>query len=267
MTVRQFSRRYLATAGLLVLALLMAACAPLPAPFVVGDSATGPTQGGDLEGRSWTLASLAGAEVIGTVTVTFNEGQLSGSAGCNSYFGSYQLDGQSITIGPMGMTEMFCMDEGVMDQEMAFLAALGQASSFNVEGDSLTIETGAGPLVFVVTPEPEALPLEGTLWSLTSFADAGAVKSLLVGTEITVQFAGGEVKGTAGCNNYFGGYELDGDSISFGYLASTMMMCEEGVSQQEMEFLTAMQTARSFQISGDQLEVVHEGGTLIFAGE
>ena len=72
----------------------------------------------------------------------------------------------------------------------------------------------------------------------------------------------GRVSGTDGCNRLMGSWRADGDTVTFGQVASTMMYCE-GVD----EWLKAMATAR---IDGDAMTVFDgEGvqiGTLTRAG-
>lgn len=130
-----FQRIGLITTALLLLGLL-AACSTSSAP------------GGDpLNGTAWTLSSTDGAAPLTgtTQTITFADGKISGSAGCNSYFGSYTLGGGSIQIKDVGSTLMACMDpQGLMDQEAAFLNSLMNAASFEVSADSLQIRTSDG---------------------------------------------------------------------------------------------------------------------------
>lgn len=106
--------------------------------------------GGDLQG-DWTveLVVIDGEEfppLPGTeVTASFDGDDVSGSAGCNSYSGPYETDGDGLTIGPLASTEIFCEDPpGVMDQELGYLVLLGQAESFSVNGDLLSISVGDG---------------------------------------------------------------------------------------------------------------------------
>ena len=79
----------------------------------------------EIEGIEWILVSINGEPPIeGTnVTINFDNGGIGGNASCNTYFGDYTLEGDSISFGPLGSTLMYC--EGLMDQETAFLAALG----------------------------------------------------------------------------------------------------------------------------------------------
>ena len=53
------------------------------------------------------------------------------------------------------------------------------------------------------------------------------------------------------------GHTSYGDEITIGPLASTMMMCSdpEGVMDQEAQYLTALQSAASYQIEGNVLEL------------
>jgi len=51
------------------------------------------------------------------------DGKLSGNAGCNRFFGEYQLDGNGLAIGQLGVTEMAC-PEPAMSLEISFMEAL-----------------------------------------------------------------------------------------------------------------------------------------------
>jgi heat shock protein HslJ len=71
-----------------------------------------PADGPSLEGRQWVLVTLEGKlPPTGTApSAEFSADQISGSAGCNHYFGTYVVSGGSITISDVGSTEMYCMD-------------------------------------------------------------------------------------------------------------------------------------------------------------
>jgi heat shock protein HslJ len=87
----------------------------------------------DLDGTTWTLLeinkdqpALADTEV----TISFQDGQISGSGGCNSYNGSFSLSEDNpflITIGPLASTQMAC-PEPILNQETAYLIALERVS-------------------------------------------------------------------------------------------------------------------------------------------
>jgi heat shock protein HslJ len=105
-----------------------------------------------LDGTEWVLTSLDGDTPVGgaTFTLAFNDGQLNGKAGCNSYFGDYDQSGNTLSFPMIGMTEMFCMDpEGVMEQESTYVGILSRVDTFSVDGSSLRMDTDDGAfLVF-----------------------------------------------------------------------------------------------------------------------
>jgi heat shock protein HslJ len=87
----------------------------------------------ELAGTNWILDAYNDGQgafvnlIAGTeITASFStDDQLSGSAGCNDYSTSYQVDGRQINFNPIIVTQMACAEpEGVMDQENKYLQAL-----------------------------------------------------------------------------------------------------------------------------------------------
>ncbi|MCB0116380.1 MAG: META domain-containing protein [Caldilineaceae bacterium] len=62
-----------------------------------------------------------------------------------------------------------------------------------------------------------------------------------------------QVYGSSGCNQYSGGYQLDGDEIHFGPLAVTRMYCDEESMIREHAFLSALQDATTYAVDGNSL--------------
>jgi heat shock protein HslJ len=86
-----------------------------------------------LAGSEWRPVQLGEHAVADTESlfVRFEaEGHVAGHGGCNRFFGSYQITGEQISIGPLGATRMAC-PEPVMDLEMTFFSALEQARGFS----------------------------------------------------------------------------------------------------------------------------------------
>ncbi len=84
------------------------------------------------------------------VTASFSQdGRVTGSAGCNRYFASYSVEGNGIAIRNAGSTKMFCgSPEGLMVQESRFLSHLAAATSFAIDGTTLTLRgNGDQPLL------------------------------------------------------------------------------------------------------------------------
>ena len=109
-----------------------------------------------LEDVKWTLESYGDRDnpqdvIEGTeITATFNskDDEVNGSAGCNHYFGEYEIN-DGLSVGMIGNTEMWCGEpEGRMDQETEYLKILQAAEDYTVKGSTLTIDCGDDVLIY-----------------------------------------------------------------------------------------------------------------------
>ncbi|SES63987.1 META domain-containing protein [Thalassotalea agarivorans] len=73
------------------------------------------------------------------------------------------------------------------------------------------------------------------------------------------------VRGYAGCNNFQGGYEVNGNTLTLAPMAAQLRSCaEEDVSTQELLFFTQLAKATQFSIDGDGMSLMDaDGQTLI----
>jgi len=84
----------------------------------------------------------------------------------------------------------------------------------------LVAVVGAAGLVLAACSGDDAVGLTDSPWRASQYVDAsGALVDPGEDTVLSATFDGEQVAGSAGCNNYFGGYTTDGDAISFGPLA------------------------------------------------
>jgi len=104
-------------------------------------SACGSIGGDPLKDTSWELYVISKSRPIegSTITISFEEGRASGSSGCNSFGGEYQVKGKEIEFGMMMSTLMACVDPEMMEQETAFLQFLGDAQRFEIVDGQLQI--------------------------------------------------------------------------------------------------------------------------------
>ena len=140
--------------GLIVIIVLLAGCTKTQQVLVREPASAAPS----LEGR-WDLVSygLTASETkVLTDTQVFisftNDGKISGSGGCNRYFGGWGfLEGTKdvIRIWRTGSTKMACQGP-VMTQEYDYLEELSRVSSFAIEGKELRLyfHEGRGVLRF-----------------------------------------------------------------------------------------------------------------------
>ena len=243
----------------------MTVCAGLLALAACGSSA--PQGGGDVTGKVWALTTLNGQPPVdgGGISAQFTaDGIVSGSAGCNQYTGKYSVSGSNITFDPSIATTMMACPQPIMDQESAYLKMLGEAKTYSVKGDELTL-TGADNKK-LATYKAQTQNLSGTTWDAVGYNNGKqAVVSILGGTTITATFGkDGSLTGNAGCNDYNGAYTISGNQITIGPLASTRKFCNdpEGIMDQEAQYLAALGTAATYQIEGTTLELRTKDGAL-----
>ena len=224
-----------------------------------GEGAADPSS---LEGVPWVLVS--GVDVDGWEAVapslTFEEGQVSGSSGCNQFSGSYTVDGSSLELGEIAMTSMGCPSPAD-EVEQASMDALQGTAGWRLEGEELVlVDADDAELLRYGTASPEGS------WVATGVLQGDAFVSIIIGSEITATFADeGTLSGSAGCNTYNASYTTDGDAIEIDAPSSTKMLCPEpeGVMDQEAAYLAALPTAAAFRVSGGLLELLSAEGSAV----
>jgi heat shock protein HslJ len=212
----------------------------------------------------WLLKELPGTEpgdltkLPRPVAVRFAAGRLTGFAGCNSFSGSYTLEGDQLKIGPVASTQMACPEPG-STIEQAFHQALKGSWRIEVAGDSLAARTDSGETLRFAREAPPQLA--GVDWKVTSFNnDRHAVVGVIGESRLTLNFKDGQVSGSSGCNNFHGSYQTDGGRIQFGPLATTRRACEASLMTQEREFLAALASAVTWSIDGNVLDMHRADG-------
>jgi heat shock protein HslJ len=93
----------------------------------------------------------------------------------------------------------------------------------------------------------------------------GGVASLVEGTVVTAEFgADGRVAGSGGCNQFSGGYTLEGDGLAIGPVASTRKAClePEGVGEQEAAYLAALARVTTWSFREERLQLRAADGAL-----
>jgi heat shock protein HslJ len=105
------------------------------------------------------------------------------------------------------------------------------------------------------TGAPTAHGLAQTSWTVASIAGAATLPE----ARPTMTFAqDGTMSGNGGCNQYSGPFRVDGDKISIGPVAATLMGCEGQRGAQESTFLAALQGATNWRHA--------ENGDLVLTG-
>jgi heat shock protein HslJ len=103
-----------------------------------------------LTGTRWQAEDLDGGGTMHNPQATLEfpqEGGVAGSGGCNRYFGSADIDGPRIQMGPLASTRRACAP-AVMAQEGRFFGALERARTWQLVADKLLLrDEGGAPLL------------------------------------------------------------------------------------------------------------------------
>jgi heat shock protein HslJ len=104
----------------LLAAVLMTGCASEPSPLK--------------QDHGYVLEWIGERPLIDNSHLTMtlgNDGRAYGNAGCNHWFASYQLQGETLRFGPVGSTRKMCAP-ALMEQEHRFLKALGNVQRWDI---------------------------------------------------------------------------------------------------------------------------------------
>jgi heat shock protein HslJ len=240
-------------------------------PLVALPSVAEPAPEGEaaLLGTAWRLERILyndGKEIRpaagSSYTVQFLPNRrLAGQAGLNRIVGPYTVSGTMLTIGPLASTRAAVLAGSI---EGEFMKALGQASSFRVEGDRLLVmlKVDSGTMTFVrptiepMVSAPDAVavaPLVGE-WTLLRMNG----RALPAGGETpTIAFdKDGGVSGTSGVNRYRTAVDLaqlaEG-RLTLRQIAATQMAGLPEAMKRERQFLSALGKVRVWKVSGRTL--------------
>jgi heat shock protein HslJ len=97
--------------------------------------------------------------------------------------------------------------------------------------------------------------LENTYWKLVRLGN----EPVTLGADdkepyMTLMSQGSRVQGFAGCNRLMGVYELKGENLKFGRIASTRMACQNGMELETL-FIHALESTVKWKIEGEYLEL------------
>ena len=114
--------------------------------------------------------------------------------------------------------------------------------------------------------EGPAPAIEGVTWLLTGQAVDGQLAALPAGDPpivVSLLMEDGLASGSAGCNNYFGDYTLDGSNLVFGPIGATMMFCEGPAGEVETAYLANLATVASWASDGATLGLSDASGAVV----
>lgn len=113
-----------------------------------------PVPAAELIGTTWTLDSLIAGDTVSSVTgeqATLqlrDDGTLSGSTGCRSFGGTYEMTGDEVRVTDLAADTRACPDE-LAGQDDHVLAVIGDGFTVRINGNRLTLSHGASGLSYL----------------------------------------------------------------------------------------------------------------------
>ncbi|MEF2280273.1 META domain-containing protein [Deinococcus sp. YIM 134068] len=252
---------------------------PLAVALTLALGASASAQSAPLTGTTWTLTGLtdggrlvAPGRLVRAPTLRLDGRLASGITPCNLYRAPYAAREKTLRLGRLATTRRACPDR-VDGLEERFVGLLRGVTRYTFSGTTLTLLAGERDrLVFAggggrpstvtpTVPQPEAsVNLDGD-WTLTG----GTAVQIIPGTPPALTLANGRVSGTGGCNRLTGTLRAEGETLTFGPLATTRRLCTPELNAQESAFLTFLGTPLTTRVAGDSLTLTNAGGqTLVF---
>ena len=138
-------------------------------------------------------------------------------------------------------------------------------NTYELQGDQLVeVSSEVVGTVGAEQPSAETPALEGTSWQLVSYVSAdNETVAAVPDVDATIMFQDGSVSGSSGCNSFSGGYTVDGNQISMGEMATTLMACPEPLMLQEQGLTAALGGAATYAIEGDTLQLIDADGNVL----
>lgn len=98
---------------------------------------------GKLANSAWKITAIDGkAAVSAEARLAFAGDRISASAGCNTMGGTWRYEGGRLIAGQLAMTEMYCTESRLMEQEQQLATLLAGAPQIRIDGDSAELRTG-----------------------------------------------------------------------------------------------------------------------------
>jgi heat shock protein HslJ len=134
----------------------------------------------------------------------------------------------------------------------------------------LMLLASVAPGVALAQDEIETFAAEETEWHLERLSMDGAMAEVPEAVGVTLFLRGGEASGNAGCNSYFGSYEITEATLAFPTpFGVTRVLCEGAAQTIEDAYLPLVQATAGWSVSEDgQLSLTNtEGVTTLVYGE
>ena len=199
------------------------------------------------------------------ISATFIGNKVSGNAGCNRYFGQFQIPANGLfhITSQIGSTMMACAPE-IAEQEQQYLINLAMATHYQLKNGKLVL-LNKDQQAILEYQRVNPLTLENSVWQATGINNGrGGVVANKNTHLATIHFSQGKAQGKTGCNNFSASYKLNDQNLHFGKPMTTRKFCAEGgVMDQEQQYLQALANTVRYELKEGKLNLRDNKGSLM----
>jgi heat shock protein HslJ len=146
--------------------------------------------------------------------------------------------------------------EGITNAPNRYLVGENQLIQLDMDGNRITGSLADKYILLKNSQPADVISMVGKKWKLVELNGKPVEKNPGDGRDyfITLQQEESRISGFAGCNNFFGSYELkDGNRISFSKMGSTMMACPNMTTEQEL--FKVLETVDNYTMNDNLLQL------------
>ncbi len=241
----------------LVSAVLLASCGGGASPSSSGPAPGGSGLVGGLEGRTFLSTAVDGRVLVAgsRIRLSFKNGQIGASAGCNSMGGTYRIDAGRLVITQLSTTDLGCA-QALMTQD-AWVADLLNGATLTLDGNTLTLAKNGVRLTLLdrTVADPDR-PLLATRWVVDGILSGNMASSVPAGVVAALTFSDGRVDVETGCNSGSGTATIADGSITFAAISLTRKGCPPEIMGLEQAVTAVLSGAATYTIAADSLTLM-----------
>lgn len=265
------SRRLAMRHTMVLIAVLLMAAACGREPVSTGGGTKPPPADQDtLRGQTFTASAITDqgrprALVAGTqIEVRFtDDGRVVVNGGCNTLSGPVTVDGGTLRVTDMSVTEMGC-DPARHEQDKFLTDLFAGNPEYRLDGDHLVLGSSERGLDLT---RGRTLPLVGTVWKADTVIDGTMAGAAPAGVHATLVFGPDEVKISGLCNLDRAEYRTAGSTMTFRPGPLTRKACQEDVMSLEQAILAVLDGEAAYVVDTGTLTLTKGDKGLRFIAE
>lgn len=217
-----------------------------------------------LDGRTFLSTTVQAHDLVpgSTIRLSFRDGRLGVSAGCNQMSGSYAVVDGRLTTGQMMTTEMGC-DPSLMTQD-TWVAGFLDGATIVLAGETLTLTQDGVTMTLTdrKVADPDR-PLEGTRWVVDGIVAGDAVSSVPGGVTASIIIENGQMLVDTGCNTGSTTVVTTDSTMTIGPLVLTKKACAPAAASVEQAVVATLAGPVRYEIEADSLTLSADGSGLM----